>query len=157
MRRILIALPLVLAVTACGADDDDASTTSAEPAATTPVATDAPTTTRTLTTSPVTVSGPSTTAAAVSPPVGGPSVDAAVADLAAHLDVPPTSVTVVSVEDVTWPNSAMGCPEAGMQYLQVLTEGQRIVLEADGVPYQYHAGGGRAPFRCDKPTAAVGE
>ena len=43
-------------------------------------------------------------------------------------------VTVVSYEDVTWPDGALGCPEPGMSYTQALVPGARLVLEADGVP-----------------------
>lgn len=77
--------------------------------------------------------------------------DVAVADLAERLGVAPDAVTLVSVDAVTWRDSSIGCPQRGMAYLQVLTEGVRIVLEVDGTRYRYHAGGGREPFYCTTP------
>lgn len=58
--------------------------------------------------------------------------------LAARLGLAPDEVTVSSVEAVTWPDSALGCPAPDMMYLQVLTPGYRIVLEAGGTEYTYH-------------------
>jgi len=40
---------------------------------------------------------------------------------------------------VTWRDGAIGCPQPGMNYIQVLTPGRRLVLEVDGVRYYYHA------------------
>ncbi|GAB2567622.1 hypothetical protein [Kribbella endophytica] len=71
------------------------------------------------------------------------------ADLAERLGVPVDDVTVVSSEEVTWPDSSLGCPQPGMMYAQVLTNGSRIVLSAGGQTYEYHSGGQRAPFLCE--------
>lgn len=67
----------------------------------------------------------------------------AVAHLAQLLGVSPDAITVVSVEEVTWPDTSLGCPQPGMMYTQVLTPGYRLVLEAGGKTYEYHAGRGR--------------
>lgn len=81
-------------------------------------------------------------------------VDTAVADLATRLEVEPDSIAVVSATLVTWPDSSMGCPVPGMQYLQVLQDGSLIELEHDGALYRYHTGGDRiTPFLCDQPSA----
>lgn len=77
---------------------------------------------------------------------------AAVADLAATLGVEPASVEVVSEEEVTWSNGSLGCAKKGMSYTQVLIDGSRIVLRADGTDHEYHSGGDAAPFRCPRPT-----
>jgi hypothetical protein len=74
-----------------------------------------------------------------------------VADLAGRLGVDPGEVRVVSVEEVTWPDGSLGCPQPGMMYPQVLTDGTRIALEAGGKRYEYHAGGPRGPFLCEDP------
>lgn len=65
-------------------------------------------------------------------------LDKVVADLAAVLGVEPEEVKVVSVEEVIWPDTSLGCPEPGKVYAQVLTRGYRIVLEAKGDTYEYH-------------------
>jgi hypothetical protein len=85
-------------------------------------------------------------------PFGGPTpghVAEAVADLAGRLGVDPREITVVSQEEVTWPDASLGCPEPGMLYAQVLTDGIRIVLESDGRRYDYHSGGQLGPFWCE--------
>jgi hypothetical protein len=87
--------------------------------------------------------GPST-------PAGGP-VEQAKSDLAGRLGISADEVTLVSAEEVTWRDSALGCPEPGMHYAQVLTNGSRIVLTAGGKQYHYHSGGQRAPFLCENP------
>jgi hypothetical protein len=57
----------------------------------------------------------------------------------------------VSAEAVTWSDSAVGCPQKGFMYQQVLTEGTRIILEVDGTRYHYHSAGTGDPFRCTTP------
>ncbi|GAA1532366.1 hypothetical protein [Kribbella lupini] len=78
-------------------------------------------------------------------------LEQAKADLAERLGVPVDDVTVVSSEEVTWPDSSLGCPQPGMMYAQVLTDGSRILLSAGGRTYEYHSGGHRAPFLCETP------
>ncbi len=92
----------------------------------------------------------------VEPHAEGP-VAAAVADLAARLGVGESVITVVSVEEVTWPDGSLGCPQPGMRYTQVLVNGSLILLEVDGVTYEYHSGGGRDPFYCPNPTEPVSD
>lgn len=87
-------------------------------------------------------------------PGPGLPVDQAKADLAARLGVPVGQVTVVSSAEVTWPDSSLGCPEPGMNYAQVLTNGTRIVLGVDGKEYHYHSGDRRPPFLCENPQQA---
>ena len=60
-------------------------------------------------------------------------------------------------EEVTWRDSAVGCPQKGMSYLQVLTDGTRIILQVGGRRFDYHAGGRRDLFYCANPQPPVGE
>ena len=76
------------------------------------------------------------------------AVGAAVNDLAERLAVEPGSIVVGVVEEVTWPNAGLGCPEPDMQYAQVMVDGLRIVLIHDGIEYRYHSGGSVEPFLC---------
>ena len=85
-----------------------------------------------------------------STPAQGP-VEQAKSDLTGRLGIGAKQVTVVSSEEVTWRDASLGCPQPGMQYAQVLTNGSRIVLEAGGKRYEYHSGAGRPPFLCTTP------
>lgn len=97
--------------------------------------------------SPVTV----TPVQPVDPNPSGP-VAAAVADLTIRLGIDPSDITVVSVEEVTWPDGSIGCPQPGMRYTQALVNGSLVTLEAGGQTYEYHSGGGRSLFYCANPT-----
>ena len=98
-----------------------------------------------------------TAACSSSPSVDDPLTQAAVIDLAARLDVEESAITVVSVEEVTWSDGSLGCPEPDMMYTQALENGSLIVLEVDGTEYKYHSGVGRDLFYCLTPVAPVGE
>jgi hypothetical protein len=129
--------PLPVATTA-----PNATATAPPPTATQPPAA-TPTTEETMTPQP-------------SPPPGtNRFVDQAVADLARRLGVPPTAIELQSFQAVVWPDGSLGCPEPGMEYIQVLVEGYRILLRHGGETYAYHGGGARDPFLCDQPGAAL--
>lgn len=81
--------------------------------------------------------------AAASPAAVSKEQVLAVAHLAQQLGISPDAITVVTIEEVTWPDASLGCPQPGMMYAQVLTPGYRLVLEAAGKTYEYHAGRGR--------------
>ena len=87
----------------------------------------------------------------------GPGVqrlaDLAIADLAASLKVDAKVVEVLEAQFVTWRDSSAGCPRPGMQYMQVLTNGARIVLRVGGTIYHYHSGENRPPFYCANPSS----
>ena len=77
----------------------------------------------------------------------------AVTDLAERLEIPETEIEVVAGYLVSWPDASLGCPEPGMQYAQVVTDGAVIELSADDTVYKYHMGGSRyRPFLCETPT-----
>ncbi len=77
----------------------------------------------------------------------------AIEDLSALLGVPAKDVKLVREDDVTWRDGSLGCPKKDMMYTQALVEGKRIVLQADGTQYHYHAGSGRRPFYCKNPVS----
>lgn len=72
----------------------------------------------------------------------GGLMEAVVLNLTRYLDMQADAVAVVSTESVTWPNGGLGCPEEGMAYAEVMVEGSRITLEADGQTYVYHTSSG---------------
>ncbi len=84
-----------------------------------------------------------------------PAAQLAVSDLADRLGVDESAITIVSIEEVTWSDGSLGCPEPGMMYTQALENGSMIVVEVDGTEYQYHSGAGRDPFYCATPIAPV--
>jgi hypothetical protein len=76
-------------------------------------------------------------------------------DLAARLDISPDQIKLTRFDEVTWPDGSIGCPRKDMRYTQALVNGSLIVLRVDGVDYQYHSGGSRAPFYCANPAPPV--
>lgn len=94
----------------------------------------------------------------IAPPTvthANPQVAAAMTDLVDRVGVAADAIAVVSVEEVTWPDGSIGCPEPGMRYTQALVNGTRIILQANGADYEYHSGGGRDVFYCQNPTDPV--
>jgi hypothetical protein len=81
---------------------------------------------------------PAESPAPVIPDTGQAMVDMVTQDLAQRLRVDASAIRVVNVEGVEWSNSALGCPEPGMNYLTVITPGYRIILEANGSEHTYH-------------------
>ena len=67
---------------------------------------------------------------------------AAVADLAARLDLKEDAIILVSFEDVEWPNACLGVEQPDVACAEVITQGFRIFLEANGQTYEYHTDGG---------------
>lgn len=63
----------------------------------------------------------------------------AAVNLADQLGIDVAEVQTVSIEQVEWPDSSLGCPRPGQNYLMVITPGFRIILEANGVKVEYHA------------------
>ena len=78
--------------------------------------------------------------------------DTARNDLGQRLAVEPGEIQVLRAERVTWRDSSAGCPESGQMYMQVLTEGTRVILGVSGVEYSYHQVAGAAPFLCENPS-----
>lgn len=76
-------------------------------------------------------------------------VEKAMLDLVKRTDRSPDSVTVVVAESKTWPDGSLGCPQPGMSYTQALVDGSRVLLEAEGRLYAYHAGPDGEPFLCE--------
>lgn len=96
-----------------------------------------------------------------SEPDGSPSadmderVDAAVADLAQQLDVDPATITPGELEEVTWSDGSIGCPEPDQMYTQALVPGTRLILTVDGTEHAYHGEGDGPLFYCQNPVDPV--
>ena len=146
MKRAMILLSLVAVVlAACGEESARVTSLPPESATTAPGG-----------------SGPGSTPGSSAPPATRLSpehqatIDAAVTDLAARLDVEPAAIELESFTTVVWSDGALGCPKPGEMYTQALVDGSRTVLVADGRTYQYHAADGRPPFLCENPTLEPG-
>ena len=133
---VIVALVVLGSLAGCGSDDDDGG---AETVA--PVTTGTP-------------SSADSTAPGSLPP-GGSDVERATADAARRSGADPGDVEVVSDEEVMWRDSSAGCPQEGMQYLQVITDGTRIVLAVGDQRFEYHSGGDRDLFFCADPQPPV--
>jgi hypothetical protein len=46
-------------------------------------------------------------------------------------------LTIERAEAVTWSDGALGCPDPDQSYIQVLTEGYWVVIEAGGETYDF--------------------
>lgn len=77
-------------------------------------------------------------------------IDKTIADLANRLSISAAQVTLLEATAVVWPDSSLGCPQPGMMYLQVPEDGLLIRLQAGDQVYEYHSGGIREPFLCEK-------
>ncbi len=73
------------------------------------------------------------------PPAADLAVANARADLVARTGIYPDLIQVTSVTEHDWPTPALGCPENGHTYVQVIVPGYVIVLAAGGANYVYHA------------------
>jgi hypothetical protein len=84
-----------------------------------------------------------------------PLVAQAKEDLAARLGIQTSEIELLKYEEVVWPDSSLGCPQPGMEYLQVPMDGALIRLSTGGQVYDYHSGGSRGVFLCEKlPTGS---
>jgi hypothetical protein len=86
-----------------------------------------------------------------------PLVIQAKEDLAERLGIQINDIELLKIEEVTWPDASLGCPQFGMVYIQVPHDGMQIRLRAMGRVYDYHSGGNRDVFLCEqvfkvKPT-----
>ena len=97
--------------------------------------------------------GASTGPAAETRPDVMPIVEAAREDLAKRLNHPVEDVKVLEDRPVYWKTSALGCPDPGKSYQQVLTRGWLIRLTVGRAEYRYHSGENGPPFTCSPRQA----
>jgi hypothetical protein len=71
--------------------------------------------------------------------------------LARELNLQAADATLITIAPVEWSDGSLGCPKPGMNYLQVITPGYQITLEAQGQRYEYHTDQRGAVVRCDQP------
>jgi hypothetical protein len=74
------------------------------------------------------------------------------AALAVRLGVKEGDIEIGSVEQVTWTDGSIGCPQPGYLYTQALVDGVLIILRHGGLEYAYHQSGDDDPFYCEYPA-----
>ncbi len=76
-------------------------------------------------------------------------LNAALDDLSAKLGLNRNAIEILSVEEHTWNDTSLGCPQPGKMYAQVMTPGFLIRLKAGDETYEYHASKNTAVL-CEK-------
>jgi hypothetical protein len=69
--------------------------------------------------------------------VPGDILDQIIADLLKRTHAEQDEIQVTKAEEVVWNDGALGCPQPGEFYIQVLINGYWVVLEVDGIAYDY--------------------
>jgi len=70
----------------------------------------------------------------------GVAEEMVIKQLAANLNLQESDITVVSSEEVEFGDACLGVAMEGVMCAQVVTPGRIIVLEANGIQYEYHTG-----------------
>jgi hypothetical protein len=65
-------------------------------------------------------------------------------DLARRLGVPATDIRLGGSKPMSWSDASLGCPEPGVQYAQVVTEGLILTLRHGQREFTYHVDATRA-------------
>ncbi len=166
-KRILILILSTIAsilLAACAPSTSPANPPTVAPTAVLPTATIVPASTVPPTLSPANtpttasdkVNTPMSTTPASAPSGPEPAqVTQAKQDLAKRLSVQTSQIELVSFQPVSWADSSLGCPQPGMMYSQIVTDGYRIQLRASGKVYEYHASRTGIPFLCENPKPPV--
>jgi hypothetical protein len=76
-------------------------------------------------------------------------------DLAQRLSISVDEIELLSVISVVWSDGSLGCPQPGMDYIQVPQDGVLIQLSVGGVVYNYHGGGNRGLFLCEQKLKSI--
>ena len=146
--RSVLSLAVLLVLGACTATSPDGSASDPEPSLTPGPSASSPF--PTLTPLPTATAKPTPTLAPGVPtlPPGGMLSDGEApasvladitADVVERAGVEESAITVVRSQAVTWSDGSLGCPQPGMNYTQALVDGYWVVLEAEGVAYDYRA------------------
>lgn len=72
-------------------------------------------------------------------------------DLADMLEMSPERIELVRVEPTDWRDGSLGCPKPNVDYIQRVTPGYTIWLQAGEDVYEYHSDDTTRIVRCDTP------
>lgn len=87
-------------------------------------------------------SDPETTPQPVDLTEVGQQVVAALVHITDELDIELASVTIVNVKHKLWPDASLGIPEPGVAYIQALTPGCVMQIQAGDRTFTVHTGPG---------------
>lgn len=82
-------------------------------------------------------------------------IDLAKTDLADRLSIELSQISTSVVNQVTWPDTSLGCQSAGIYSAQVLTPGYRILLEYAQKTYEFHTDSRKTVVYCKIPLPPV--
>ncbi len=77
-------------------------------------------------------------------------VEKAKEDLAKNLSLSTNNIKVTGVTKKEWGDASLGCPKPDMAYIQLVTPGDQIILEANGKTYDYRSDLERRVELCTK-------
>jgi hypothetical protein len=77
------------------------------------------------------------------------AIDLATSALAKQQSIPEGDISVQSLLAQEWPDTSLGCPQPGAQYLQVISPGFRVRLTALGTIHAVHVSG-KAAVVCER-------
>jgi hypothetical protein len=83
-------------------------------------------------------------------PLPATVMEAIQADAVKRAAVTADQITVLSSEQVTWSNGALGCPQPGRMYTQALVPGFRVAVRAGKQMILYHAAESGALVVCPR-------
>ena len=58
------------------------------------------------------------------------------------------AIELISYEPATWNDSSLGCPQPGLGYADVISEGYKIQLQVCDMNFNFHGADGEDPFLC---------
>lgn len=68
----------------------------------------------------------------------------------------PENISVVSRAEQEWPSAALGCPQPGIDYAQMVTAGYQFILDVQGQTVEVHTDiGNNAYVFCDAESASA--
>lgn len=88
------------------------------------------------------------TATAIPALIAEQAANLAVKDLSTRLGLDPSRIKVLSIESMSWADTALGCPRPGESYAQQTVPGYRLRLEADRQAYIYHTDADNTVILC---------
>lgn len=93
------------------------------------------------------------------PPMPNPSdptlqklISTAAEDLAKRFSIASDQIQLHEAFEMTWPDSSLGCPNPSSMYMQVLTPGYLIRLQAPGGIFEYHTDKRGSVVYCANPS-----
>jgi hypothetical protein len=79
-------------------------------------------------------------------------IEIATEDLSKRFSIPADQVRFKEVMEVVWQDSSLGCPNTDSSYIQVLTPGYLIRMQAGDRTFEYHTDKKGAVAYCENPA-----